>query len=132
MGFATPDLRKSFPNPAPVPDGWPRPLGQDAMYGLVGCIVAAICPGSECDPAALVLSFLVAFGNEIGRAAHFTVERTYHALNLFVLLVGLSSRGRKGTAQGYIDNLFSRVTLNWAENRVQSGLSSGEGIAEAA
>jgi hypothetical protein len=102
------------------------------MYGFVGCIVAAICPGSECDPVALVLSFLVAFGNEIGRAAHFTVERTYHALNLFVLLVGLSSRGRKGTAQGYIDNLFSRVTLNWAENRVQSGLSSGEGIAEAA
>jgi hypothetical protein len=115
-----------------APSGWPEPLGQAAMLGLVGRIVAAIAPHSECDPAALTLAFLVAFGNEIGRVPHFIVERTRHALNLFVLLVGLSSKGRKGTTQAYVDDLFSRVIPHWAETRVQSGLSSGEGLADAA
>jgi hypothetical protein len=118
--------------PSPTPIGWPQPLARAALRGLVGKIVDTISPHSECDPAALVFGFLVAFGNEIGRGPHFIVERARHALNLFVLFIGLSSKGRKGTAQGYVDALFEPVIPQWADTRVQSGLSSGEGLAEAA
>ncbi len=51
---------------------WPVPLGEDAMYGLASCFLRIIEPLSEGDPAALLVQFLIGFGNLIGRGPHFT------------------------------------------------------------
>jgi hypothetical protein len=53
-----------------------------AFYGLTGQIVRLIEPHSEADPMALLIQFLVAFGNCVGRSAHFKVEADYHYSNL--------------------------------------------------
>jgi hypothetical protein len=52
-------------------------------------------------------------------------------VNLFGVLVGISSKSRKGTSWGRINALLSAVDPVWADDRVQSGLSSGEGLIEA-
>jgi hypothetical protein len=111
----------------PDTDGWPR-LPPEALHGLAGEVVRLIGPNSETDPAAILIQFLVASGNLLGSAPHCVVESTYHALNLFAVLVGESSKARKGTSWGHIERLFSRVVPKWAENRVTGGLSSAEGL----
>lgn len=104
---------------------WPAPLGRQAYSGLLGDIVQTIAPETESDPVGLLLQMLVMLGNIIGRSAHFVVEACSHYLNEFVLLVGNTSKARKGTSFEYGERLFQVLDPHWM--RV-SGLSSGEGL----
>jgi hypothetical protein len=115
----------------PAPVGWPRPLDEAALHGLAGDIVRTIEPHTEADPAALLLQLLAAFGNVVGRGPHFKVEAVRHALNLFVTLVGETSKARKGTSWSHIGHLLQGVDDAWAGDRLQQGLSSGEGLIRA-
>jgi hypothetical protein len=106
---------------------WPQPLKDVAYQGTAGMVTELIAPHTESDNAALLLQFLVAFGNIIGRSARFTVSGCDHYLNLFACLVGKTSSGRKGTSWEPIERLFKSVDPTWA-SRIMSGLSSGEGL----
>jgi Bifunctional DNA primase/polymerase, N-terminal len=114
--------------PLPVDPPWPGPPGQEAFYGLAGDIVRVIEPSSEASPVALLVQTLVAFGSVIGRTAHFIVESDRHFCNESVVLVGRTSKARKGTSWGRVRRLFQEVEEQWATDRIQSGLSSGEGL----
>ena len=103
-------------------------LHDAAFYGLVGRVVEAISPETEAHPAALLLHLLTFFGNAVGRNPHWMAEATRHALNLFVVLVGSTSMGRKGTAQGHIKSIFQSVEPEWVTRCMHSGLSTGEGL----
>ncbi|MFN8223395.1 MAG: hypothetical protein U0R50_09155 [Gaiellales bacterium] len=104
---------------------WPaRPT--DAFSGIVGDIVSAIDPHSEADPIAIAIQVLVAFGNVIGRDPHVRVEADRHTGALFAVLVGETSRARKGTSGGYLRPLFA-FDENF-DSRLEQGLSSGEGL----
>jgi hypothetical protein len=59
------------------------------------------------------------------------VEADRHFPNLFVALVGKSARGRKGTSWGYMIEMFRQVDKSWTKERVQPGLSTGEGLIQA-
>jgi hypothetical protein len=107
---------------------WPDPLAPEAFYGFAGDLIETIEPHSEADKAALLFQFLAAFGSCIGRSAHFVAEADKHYMNLFVVMVGRTSKGRKGTSWGRIRHVFEKVDPGWVKDRVQSGLSSGEGL----
>jgi hypothetical protein len=94
----------------------------------MGTIVDALAPYSEADPAALLLQGLMAFGNLIGRRAHFMVEADRHGMNLFLCLMGTTAKSRKGTSWGHIRRLFATVDAAWADDRIQQGLASGPGM----
>jgi hypothetical protein len=106
----------------------PPQVHPSAFHGLAGHIVRIIAPHSEADPAALLVQILVAFGNCAGRAAHFSVEADQHYPNLNAVLVGATSRGRKGTSWAHVQRLFETVDEQWTDERIQNGLSSGEGL----
>ena len=110
---------------------WPAPLAREAFHGLAGEIVHTIEPHSEADPVALLALTLVAFGNACGRGPGWEISGTFHATNLFVLVVGRTSDGRKGTGWDAIKPVFAWADPEWARERVQSGLSSGEGLIHA-
>jgi hypothetical protein len=112
--------------PTPGPD-WPS-LNHAAMHGLPGRIVRAMEPHTEADPIALLTSLLCAFGNAIGRGAFFRVGSDVHHLNLFVALVGESSKARKGMSWNFVEELMGAVEEEWVGEHVASGLSSGEGL----
>ncbi len=113
--------------PAPKVPEWPQadPL---LFHGLAGDIVRLIAPQTEADPVALLVQLLAAFGSALGRTAYFTAEADRHFANLFVVLIGVSSKGRKGTSWGHIRRLMQLAEPNWELNCLQSGLSSGEGL----
>jgi hypothetical protein len=119
-------------NPAPRMLGvkhkdLPKP-SKKVYHGIAGEIVEAIEPETESDPIALLISLFVAFGNIIGRNSYYEVEATRHYANLFVVGVGESSRGRKGTSWNIIKRPLSEIDSDWAKLCVKSGLSSGEGL----
>ena len=125
----------ALPDPAPRPPEestgtvWPV-LSPDALYGLAGDVVRTIGPHTEADPAALLMQFLTAIGNVLGRDLYATAEDARHGLNLNVVLVGDSSKGRKGTSWARIKSLISRTDDRWSRKQIVSGLSSGEGLIE--
>ncbi len=106
-------------------------LGPVALHGLAGRFVAAVEPATEADNVALLVQFLVAVGNAIGRTVYAAVEADKHFLNEFAVLVGQSAKGRKGTSWGWVKNVLKGAEAEWAEQRNASGLSSGEGVIHA-
>lgn len=126
LGITTDSRRDDAPLPEPEP--WPEPPADEAFHGLAGRIVSAIEPASEANKAALLIQTIVAFGNLIGRTAYFTVEADRHHGNEFAVLVGRTSKARKGTSWGQVYRLFREAEEIWASERVQTGLSSGEGL----
>ncbi len=124
VSFVASETKKEF-EPEPIP--WPE-LDQAALHGLVGKLVGAIEPETESDPVAVLLQALVCFGNCIGRSVYFRVEQTRHYLNLNAVIVGTSAKSRKGTAEGRVRYVFESIDEEWASERIQSGLSSGEGL----
>lgn len=106
---------------------WPTP-NPGMFYGLAGKFVKKIEPHTEADPVALLVQFLVMFGNAIGRNAYYQVEATQHFSNLFAVIVGATAKARKGTSLNHIKRIFSQVEPLWAENNIQSGLRGGEAL----
>jgi hypothetical protein len=64
----------------------------------------------------------------IGRGPHYAVEGDLHTTNLFTVMVGDTSKGRKGTSWGRVRQLFALVDDGWVDRCIQSRLSSGEGL----
>jgi len=109
---------------------WPI-LAEEAFYGLAGDVVRELEPHTEADTAALLIQLLAGFGNLIGRHPYFEAEADRHHTNLFVVLVGETAKGRKGTSWGRVRRVLDVVDRGWTQNRVMSGLSSGEGLIDA-
>ncbi|MEK7750865.1 MAG: bifunctional DNA primase/polymerase [Acidobacteriota bacterium] len=107
---------------------WPEDLRLEAYHGVAGELVRAIEPHSEADPAALLIQFLIGFGNLIGRQAHFMAEADRHPMNLFAVIVGQTAKGRKGTSLGQVQRVLAVVDPVWSDTRVMGGLASGEGL----
>src|SRR5271168_3914826 len=99
-----------------------------ALYGLAGHTVRTLAPHTEAQPEAILLQLLAAFGNVIGPGPHCMVGATRHTLNLFVVLVGESSKARKGTSWNQIARLFAEVDPTWTENRVTSVRLTARGL----
>ena len=106
---------------------WPK-LDTTALYGLPGEIVTRLEPHTEADPVAILAQLLVMFGNIIGSSPYHLVEATKHHTNLFATLVGKTAKGRKGTSLDHVRSLFTCIEDPWINNRIMSGLSSGEGV----
>lgn len=107
---------------------WPESLADEALHGLAGEVVRLIRPHTEADDPALLVNFLLAFGNSVGRGPHAVAEADRHGTNLSAVLVGESAKGRKGSSWGHIRELLARADPTWAGEHVAEGLSSGEGL----
>jgi hypothetical protein len=108
---------------------WPT-LHPAALHGVVGDVVAAIDPHTEGDPVAIAINTIGMFGSAVGRAPHTRVGATRHGTNTFFVLIGQTSRARKGTAHDEALRLVALADPQW-KDRVVGGLSSGEGLIHA-
>jgi hypothetical protein len=106
---------------------WPV-LHPDALHGLAGRTVRVITPYSEADPVAILATLLTAIGNVVGRSPHAIVEGASHTCNIYALLIGKTSKSRKGQSWGTPKRILRQVDETWAAGRIVGGLSSGEGL----
>jgi hypothetical protein len=72
---------------------------------------------------------LAAFGSAAGRSPRFMLGRAEHHTNQFVVLVGQTSKSRKGTSWSEIEYLYENTDRVWAGRcLLPGGLASGEGL----
>lgn len=107
---------------------WPEPMPEAAFYGLAGEVVAAILPHTEAAREAILVNFLIALGAMAGRGPHTTAGNARHGVNLFAVLTGATSGGRKGTSQAAVDGLLRLVDADFMKDKTPGGLSTGEGL----
>jgi hypothetical protein len=106
---------------------WPK-MDDAAYYGLAGEIVEAISPYTEGDPVAVLLQTLAIFASLVGPGPFVQVQSDRHPARIFVALIGQTSKGRKGTSFSTPREIGRRCDPTWAEDRIRTGLSSGEGL----
>ncbi|MEC4890630.1 MAG: hypothetical protein RI101_11265 [Nitrospira sp.] len=111
-----------------VAAGWPS-LDDAALHGLAGDVVRLIEPHTEADPVALLVSFLSEFGAMLNRGPNLILDGSYHPLLFWPVLVGQSSKSRKGTASRRIETVFTLADEGWTRGECKGTLSSGEGLA---
>lgn len=109
----------------------PPILSDVALHGLVGEVVNIIGPRTEAHPAALLFQLLAAIGNMLGRGAATLGGNSTHRANLFVAIVGRSSKARKGTSWAACEPFLRCVDPEWiVGNVIQQALSTGQGLVQ--
>ncbi|MBI4306380.1 MAG: hypothetical protein HY678_08690 [Chloroflexi bacterium] len=114
--------------------GEPTQMHSDAFYGVAGDFIRAVSPETEADPAALLLTLIVFFGNVVGRGTYFLVEATKHYTNEYAVIIGQSSKARKGVTTAQVSALCRKAGTGmpqferWLRERIHTGLSSAEGL----
>jgi hypothetical protein len=98
--------------PVPVLDPWPS-LNEAAYHGLSGELIRLFRPHTESDPVALLASFLSEVGATLNRGPHLILDGTFHPLLFWPVLVGRSSKSRKGTAGKRIEQLLRLADPFW-------------------
>jgi hypothetical protein len=106
-------------------------LGDAAFYGLPGEVAYALDPFTEADLAGVLLSFVTGFGNAVGPGPHAVADGAAHPARLNVVLVGSTSRGRKGSAWAQARRVLVAAESGWGADRIMGGLASGEGLISA-
>lgn len=121
----------SNPTDATLPrEPWPS-LNELAYHGLAGEIVRLFRPHTEADPVALLVSFLSEVGAMLNRGPHLMLDGSFHPLLFWPVLVGRSSKSRKGTTDKRIAYLMQQADNTWTRGAFKGTLSSGEGLAYA-
>jgi Protein of unknown function (DUF3987) len=105
----------------------PEPMAKEAFIGKAGEFVEAVrAAGTEACKEALLISFLIPFGSIIGRKPY-RHQSAPHRANEFAVLVGDTSSA-KGIAWEATVPLLELIDQDWVNNRVQSGLESGQAV----
>jgi hypothetical protein len=119
-------------------DGFALPtpeLRSEALYGILGEIAAAGSAHTEAVPAALAINSLARFCAVIGPTPHIALGDDLRSLRPFVLIIGPTGFGRKGTSAQLPGRIFQAVEACLASWNVpvpslrhETAVSSGEGL----
>jgi hypothetical protein len=120
-GFDAPELEPETDGRPP----WPTPE-PEIYHGLLGEIVQAVAPETEADPIGILSSLMVMLGAWAGDG-HRRYQGGHHRAKIYVVLVGETGTGRKGTATDVASDLLEAAGISLSEIRV-SGIASGEAV----
>lgn len=102
-----------------------------AFHGLAGRIVREVQEHTEADPMALLIDLLVSFGAATGLGPFMRTDGSLQRARLYAVVVGTSSRSRKGTSRAVVRRILEAADEGFVENCEVTGLSTGEGLIEA-
>jgi hypothetical protein len=109
----------------------PRPeLHPSALIGILGEMVDAACANSEAVPSTVAIHILARFAVTMGRSAYINIGDEQRHLRMNALIVGPTSKGRKGTSASMPRRLFQLVEQKgqFLPVRALTALATGEGL----
>lgn len=115
------DNHRNLPRPDPA-----------CLYGLVGDIAQAGSNSTEANAYAVAASALAYMSAALGRGPYFPIGDDANHARLFMVHVGRTSRGRKGTSKKLIKRIHDTLMKNGGTLAPQvhsGGLSTREGLA---
>ncbi|HQQ00843.1 MAG TPA: hypothetical protein PLY86_20515 [bacterium] len=116
------------PEPLPAASIGPGEIAPVAFQGLAGQFIEIVKPETESDPVALLVHFMTLAGNIVGRTVYSLIDSSLHFTNIFTMIVGATSGGRKDTAFHNVRRLFSLLDIDYTDDNIKGGVSSGEGL----
>jgi len=119
------------PSAAPAVTGpaWPQ-LHPAAVHGTLGRFVRAAAPHTEADQAGILVACLVLLGGLVGSRPHTVAGNERHGTALFAVLVGGTSKGRKGSAMAVARALADTIDPAFIRTRLLGGFGSGEALVD--
>lgn len=115
------DTHRNAPRPDPA-----------CLYGLVRDVALAGSVNTEANPYAIAAAMLAYLGAALGRGPFMPIGDDWNHARLFLVHVGRSSRGRKGTAKKLIyriNNAVKAIDEFLVPQVHRGGLSTREGLA---
>ena len=106
-------------------------LHDAALAGPVGLFVQEAAPFTEADPAALLVSVLVALGVAAGGGAHVDAGNARQTAGLFALVVAETPTANRGLSWAVTRALLDVVDPWVARARVLTGLGNGKAVLDA-
>jgi hypothetical protein len=103
-------------------------LSEKALWGIGGEITKRLCENAESDPAGVIHQLYVFAGNIMGRKCYVEAESNKIFPNMYLLVVGDSSLGRKGTSYNLVKSVIEPELNDYLTQNVKSGLFSGQGL----
>jgi hypothetical protein len=108
-----------------------RPTVMPALFhGPIGEFSQLCAEHTEADPLAILAQTLTLYGVCVGRGPHILAGNSRHAAALYMLIVGRSAKGGKGTALAITRELIAHVDKG-IERRIMGGFGSGEALIDA-
>lgn len=108
------------------------PIAHSAMFhGPFGAAVRALEPSTEAHPVAILVHLLAYAGAMVGGDPHVMVGGSRHSTRIWPLVMGATSKGRKGESRAQalrFVSSFGSFSSYFVDNCMASGLSSGEGL----
>ena len=95
-----------------ITDEWPV-IADTAFYGVAGDLANALAPGTEADRAALLCHILGEFSAVIGRGSFIKIDGHHMPLSFWPVLVGDTSKSRKGTADNITRHIYQEADFTW-------------------
>jgi hypothetical protein len=117
------DVQRLLPPEA----GFPSPLTERSLFGIVGDFVKTGIPTVNSDEACIAYQFLGAVGNAFGRTIYGIFSKGKHYPALFPFIVGDTTAG-KGQAGDLVEALAELIDPEWFENNWRTSTASGEGL----
>jgi hypothetical protein len=97
-------------------------------FGCAGKIVELVMPFTEAAALPVLIQILLFTAHVVGRRSFWSAGGSKHFLNQFVLLMGPTSIGRKGTSTALVKSIFQEIDDAFCQTQILRGLSSGEGL----
>ncbi|WP_449060914.1 hypothetical protein [Planomonospora algeriensis] len=100
----------------------PRPQVSPVVYsGLLGKVVRTIEPHSEADPVGILGSLLSAFSSAITNLPQVHYGTQSQTLSTWIVLIGNTGMGRKGTATRAALGIVRSALPDWANSTILEG-----------
>jgi hypothetical protein len=120
---------RTWSMPVQPPAGFPVPR-PEVFHGPLGAAVESIQSYTEADPVGILGCLIAECSALIGRGPQLNVSGLRVAARLFIMLVGPTSEGRKGTAGDNARTIISMSGVERPEGFLQRGFASGESVVE--
>lgn len=121
-----PESVSTAPAEQVVAAAWPTAPDPAVYHGPLGDIALAVADHTEADPVGILATLLSSAGACMGHG-RYIYQGSAQGPNIFAVLVGDSSTGRKGTAGSIAREVMDAAWPAW-QDIVVAGLGSGEGL----
>lgn len=105
-----------------------KEIRSEAFIGPLGEFILKLAPDIEPCKESVLIQSLIMLGNLCDKKFYKDISGSKLYTNQFALILGQTSKARKGTSKRIVEHLFKTVWTEDLEVRIKRGLSSGEGL----
>lgn len=105
-----------------------KEIRTEAYIGPLGEFILKLAPDIEPCKESVLIQSLIMLGNLCDKKFYKDISGSKLYTNQFALILGQTSKARKGTSKRIVEHLFKTAWADDLEVRIKRGLSSGEGL----